>query len=42
MTSEQGARINEFRESINEVDALRDENFISVYPELGEMMHEKL
>jgi len=38
MMALQGTRANEFRNSIREVDAIRGENFLSIYPELGEMM----
>ena len=36
--SEPGKENNDFLNTINEVDAIRDEHFISIYPELGEMM----
>ncbi len=38
MMSEPGKENNDFLNTINEVDAIRDEHFISIYPELGEMM----
>jgi hypothetical protein len=38
MMSEQSNLSNEFSKSIRGVDAIRDENFLAVYPELGGMM----
>jgi MoaA/NifB/PqqE/SkfB family radical SAM enzyme len=38
MMSGPGKENNDFRNSISGIDAIRDENFISIYPELREMM----
>ena len=38
MRGKPGSKNNDFRNSINGIDAIREEDFISLYPELGEMM----
>jgi len=38
MMSEEGLKQAEFRDRINAVDAIREERFDAVYPELAEMM----
>jgi MoaA/NifB/PqqE/SkfB family radical SAM enzyme len=41
MVSEKSTRINEFQHWVKAVDAIRDENFLTTFPELAEMLYDQ-